>query len=530
MSQILQLWEKTYLTNLGRCGNLALDYFNSHGIDQYDNFLQGPLDGQLIFSYNTENWPNGALSKRRGYNSFLGTLDGQQVNSLMWYPQQSGTQMFLYRASGSQLSYSLQGTGQWTLAGGGTITNNARMGYAILNNTFICGDGAGSTRHTSVSSGAGTSFTNTTLAPIGQYFAQYGQRIYVTSGTDSTLTYSSYGSADNWGIATPADSSSFQIPDAGANGPLINAGNRLVIHKTSGKMFNWDTNTLTDMTTLNGAQGYFTPDQIDGLWFWINQYGQFSYDGAQRTVLSNQVQRLFYNRNGLGMSGTQLGTVATGQAHIWNYFVTMGSVQDDFTGIPVNNAILNYDYQKDTHHLWQFNDYPTAMLSYIDANTQRQFIFGNSSGQCFQLSGTATSDAGQPIRTEAIFLFTYAEQATEFSQTSAHAITGSAYEKLWKYWRGFFNPGDELNIQFAYSNTLQFNQLKWSEARLTKERGQAQDDWFQVSDGVVEIRFPNLEGMQPRSRFLFLRLYDESVTSKWIYYGCNIAATTIIKS
>lgn len=507
-----------------------MDYPNIKGLDiLYDNPLQPTMDGQLVWGLNVENIGQGYLGKRRGYSAFLGTADGNQVNTLAWYPQQSGTQMFLYRLSGSLAYSSLQGTGAWTQMGNGTFTNNARLGYAILNNVFICGDGAGSTRHTSDSSGGGTSFTNTTGAPVGQFFCQYDQRIYTSNGTNSSLTYSSLGSADNWSISLPADSSSLTVPDAGAIGPLINSGNRLVIHKTSGKMFNWDSNNLTDMTSYNGAQMYFSPDQIDGLWFWLNQFGHWSFDGANKNLLSNQIQRLFYNRVGLGMASTQLGTTGIGQAHIWNYLATMGTVQDDWTGIGINNAIMCYDYQKDTHQLWQFNNYPTSMLSYIDNTKQRQFIFGGAGGQCYQLDQTSASDAGQPIRTEAIFLFTYAEQATQFSPTSAHAITGSAYEKLWRYWRGFFNPGDELNIQFAISNTLQFNQLKWSEARLTRERGQANDDWFQVSDGVVELRFPQTSGNEPRGRFLFIRIYDFSTTSKWIYYGCNISAKPIPK-
>ena len=72
--------------------------------------MQGQ-DGQMIHGVNLTTFPLGAISKRPGYTSFLGTFDGSQVNSLLYYPQQSGTQMFLYRASGSQLSYSLQGTG-----------------------------------------------------------------------------------------------------------------------------------------------------------------------------------------------------------------------------------------------------------------------------------------------------------------------------------------------------------------------------------------------------------------------------------
>jgi hypothetical protein len=161
-----------------------LEYLNPTGIDTYQNTLQ--LDGQIIHAVNVYNPGQGILAKRPGFNTFLNNPDSMQVQQVFNFPEQDGTTLYMYRASGSLLYYSQQGTGNWTIAGNGTIANNAHVGHAILNNTLIIGDGIGSTRHTS----NGTSFTNTTLAPISQYLAQYHQRIYASSGTDSTLTYS----------------------------------------------------------------------------------------------------------------------------------------------------------------------------------------------------------------------------------------------------------------------------------------------------------------------------------------------------
>ncbi len=504
---------------------MALEYYNIRGLDTYDNVMAPNLDGQIIHGVNIVNFPNGAISKRPGYNTFLGTPDNAQVNALMYYPQQTGTQLFLYRASGSQLYYSLQGTGAWTVAqgngtagtAGGTIGNGQRMQGAILNNTFITGDGTTATRHTA----NGTAFTDTVLAPIGQYFMQYHNRIYTTNGINGTITYSSYGSADNWNIAIPADSSSFVVPDAGAAGPMMNSGDRLIITKIKGKMFNWDGNQLIDMATYYGPTMTFSPANIDGYYFYLNQVGQFGFDGANKQMLTNSVQRLFYNRSGNGMAASMLGTFGVGEAHIWDYFATLGTITDDFTGRTVNNAVLKYDYQKDTHLLWQLNDNPTSMLSYVDLNNQRQLIFGNASGQCFQLSPTATSDNGTPIASEAVFVFTYASQATSFSPTSAQSLSGASYEKKWNWGRFFFNPGDEVNIQFAFSNTLTYQHLKWSETINTNQRT---GDFWQVSDGVVEIRFPDDLNNPRRSRFMFLRIYDNADNSKWTYLGSQIDA------
>lgn len=483
------------------------------------------MDGQLIHAVNCVNFPNGAIQKRPGYNAFLGTPDNSQINALMYYPQQSGTQLFLYRTSGSNFYYSFQGTGAWTkVAGsaggdnGGTITPNNRMQGAILNNTFITGDGVLPTMHTS----NGTIFTNTPNAPVGQYYMQYHNRIYTTNGTNSTLTYSSYGSADNWLTAVPADSSSFQIPDAGAAAPMMNAGDRLVVTKTKGRMYNWDTNSLIDMATNYGPTMYFSPANIDGYYFYIHNVGNFGFDGANKQLLSNSIQRLFYNRQGNGMAGTMLGTTGVGEAHIWDYFATLGTIQDDFTGRQVKNAVLKYDYQKDTHLLWQLNDFPTAMLSYIDTNNQKQFIFGNASGQVFQLSPQATSDNGVSISSEAVFCYTYASQSTAFSPTSAQTQSGVSPQKKWNWWRGVFNPGCEINIQYAFSDTFTYQHLKWSEAINTKNAGIF--DYYQISDGKVELRFPNTQNNPPRSTFLFIRIYEDSSTAAWTYFGSQVDA------
>src|SRR5579859_4184168 len=229
---------------------MALEYFNIQGINTYNNPLQN--DGQLIHSLNVTGFPLGALSKRPGYGTFLGTVSGQ-VNSLFSYspyPTRSGTNLYLYAASGSLLNYSLQGTGAWTIAGGsaggdsgGTITNNNHVGYAVVNNVLIIGDGAGSTRHTTV----GTQFTNTSLAPIAQFLAQFHLRVYTTSGTDGMTQYSVSNDATNWNTGGTSDSSSFAIPNEGATKALFVAGDRLNITKQRGDMFNYDDTTLVDM-------------------------------------------------------------------------------------------------------------------------------------------------------------------------------------------------------------------------------------------------------------------------------------------
>lgn len=499
---------------------MPVEYLNAGSLNTYTTPLQ--VDGQLVHALNVVGFPYGAYSKRPGYGTAIGTVSGRVQNlfSFAPYPTGSGTNLFLYAAAGSLLYQSTQGTASWAVAGNGTITDGNHVGHAVLNNVLIVGDGAGSTRHTS----DGTSFTNTTSAPIAQYFAQFHQRIYASNGTSATLTYSSNGSADNWSISLPADSSSFTVPNEGAISSHIVAGDRLNITKQRGDMFNWDDTTLVDMATKYGPSSPWSWGRIDDTWFYLNQFGLFSFDGATKTVISNPIQRMFYNRQNTGIGTAAWGT-APGVGHIWDYLVAVGTVTDDFTGRQINNAIIRYDYQKNQFTNWSFAHPPTAFHSYNDSNNKRQLLFGDASGNIFQLDPSKTSDNGTAIQSELVFLFNYSSQSQIFTPTSASAISSVTYEEKWNYIRLIFNPGDEVNIQFAFTNTLTYQHLKWSGVINTNKRT---GDYYQVADGVVEIRFPRDENNMPRSRFLFVRIYDDSDSSAWTYYGAQIDADPMI--
>lgn len=501
----------------------ALEYFNIQSVSTYNNSLQ--FDGQLVHAVNTVGFPYGGMSKRPGYGTFLGTL-GAQVNSLFSYspyPTGAGTQLFVYAAAGSLLNYSAQGTAPWAVAqgstggdSGGTITNGNHVGYSALNNVLIIGDGAGSTRHTT----NGTQFTNTSLAPIAQYISQFHNRIYTSDGTSGNLQYSVTNDATNWNTGGTSDSSSFVVPNEGGILNHFVAGDRLNIVKQRGDMFNWDDTTLVDMSTKYGPSSPWAVTNIDDTWYYLNQYGIFTFDGATKSLISNPIQRQFYNKNNTGIGTASWGT-APGVGHIWDYMVAVGTITDDFTGRTIPNAIIRYDFQKNQFTNWSFNDAPTAFHSYYDLSQKRQLIFGNATGQVFQLDPTKTSDNGAPIQTEMVFLFTYASQNESFSPTSAATLLGSSYEKKWNWIRLFFNPGDEVNIQYSFTNTLTYQHQKWSEVINTSNRT---GDYWQVSDGVVEMRFPMDPNNIPRSRFLFVRIYDNSDSSAWQYMGAQIDA------
>lgn len=501
-----------------------LEYFNIQSVNTYVNPMSS--DGQLIHALNVINFPQGGMSKRGGYRSILNNPDSQQVNGLFAFPFQNGTQLYTYRQSGTNLWYSTQGTTNWVAAnmgtGAGSIISNNYIGNAVFNNILAIGDGT-NTLYTSTN---GTSFTQPGSAPVAQYLEVFHNRLYTTNGIDSNVQYSVANDPTNWQNAGTSDSSFLVTTSPGACEGLFVAGDMLQITKSKGDIFTWDDTTLTDVSTIYGPSSPKSLAQIDDYWFYMNYLGIFGDDGANKQLLSAPITRMIFNRLGVNVSGVNLinsGNVL-GATYFWDYLAVVGNINDDFTGKQLTNALIKYDYQKNAFVYWTLADFPTAITSYIDLFNHQELIFGNASGQVFQYDPGATSDNGTPISTEMIFLFTYAAQSNTFSPTSAQTIFGSSYEKKWNWIRLFFNPGDEVNVQFAFSNTMQLQQLKWSSPRLTRERGQSNDDWFQVSDGSVEIRFPNDPNNLPRSRFLFLRIYEESDSSMWSYYGAMVDA------
>lgn len=494
-----------------------IEYLNPHGVYTYQNILQ--LDGQIIHALNVYSPGEGFIAKRAGYGT-LGSNLGARVQNLFSYSQQNDTTIYTYAAAGSLLYYSYQGTQDWLVAGNGTIADGNNVGHAVLNNTLIIGDGAGSTRHTA----NGSVFTNTTLAPVAQYLQQYHNRIYVTDGTSSVVTYSSYGSADNWSISLPADSSSFVAPGECATKNMFVAGDRLQITKGRENILNWDDSSLVDSQTKYGPISPWSLANIDEEYYYLNQMGIFKHDGANRTLISNAVQNQFYNRQNTGITVDALGS-APATCHIWDYLVAVGTITDPVVGRAIPNAIIKYDSLRNLFHNWSFAHPPTSFMSYLDYQNQWQLAFGDTTGQVYQMDQTTTSDNGSPIQTDVVMVFTYASQAQVATGTTISAVSGSTYEKLWRWIRLFFNPGDEVNIQFAFSNTLTYQHLRWSEAINTNRRA---GDYHQVSDGVVEIRFPNDPINSPRSRFLFVRIYDNSDSSQWVYQGCQIDAEPVM--
>jgi hypothetical protein len=381
------------------------------------------------------------------------------------------------------LYYSTQGTGEWTICGNGTISAGSHVGYAVLDNTLIVCDGAGSTRHTT----SGTSFTNTTLAPVAVDLAQYQNRIYA-AGTASTLFYSTTNDATNWNTSGTSDSSSFQIPGSGKLNKIFKANDRLMASKTSGIIYKWDGYSLVDTGTTLGPASPYSVDQVDGYYLWLNRLGVNGYGGVRPEVISNTVQPYIYNNMGSGVVGSNFSTAA-GAVHRYDYYVTLGTVTEDVFNYTVDDAILKYNFQKNEFLFYKFANVPTAYHSFKDADGVQQLVFGDASGQCYKFN-SGNSDNGVPIPASCMI---FSDQGRPDD------------EKEYNWLSLFFNPGCCANCQVAISESFRTAGLKWVEIG-------------DMSDGQVDYRFPS----GSRGNYLFIRFYETSTTVPFTFYGMAV--------
>lgn len=452
------------------------------GINNKSNPLNS--SGDLLRAVNVDPYHVGAWKKRSGFTTYLGAPDGSEVTCLFNFTRNSGTQLWNYRISGGSVYYSTQGTGAWTICGNGTLTNGAWCSPGYLEDTMMIGDGTLPTRHTT----DGTSFTNTTSAPAARYFVDFENRMWA-GGTASFAFYSTTGTPSDW----TSDSSSVAIPGPGRIQQTFKASDRLVVPKNSGAMLRYDGANLIDLATNLGPSSPQSLGTVEGYRFYLNRLGVFGFGGAKPEIVSNKIEKMIYNEAGSAIVGTVFDN-APGIAHRYDYLLSVGSIADDLTNEPINNAVLVYDYRLNDWRTYSLANRPTSFLSYADPSGSQTLVFGDSSGQCYQFSGTAVSDNGTAI--QAII------------EGFIHG--GSFLEKKWKWIRMLFNPGCEAEIQIALADTFSYMDKPW------KSLGQA-------TDGIVEYRFP----ADSRGRFLFYKISDNSSLSRFSWYGIELDADLI---
>lgn len=462
------------------------------------------MDGQIIRSINLESVPTGAKRKRPGYTTFLNSL-GTQTNNLFSWNNSQANQIYVYNYTAGTLFYydATAGTGtSWLPCGNGTfgVSNSGSnpgqyLGHAfMLGTSMICGDGVGSSRHTT----DGTSFTNTTLAPVAAYWVTYQNAIYAGGGTQavspSVLFNSNASDATNWVISGTTSTSSLGIPDDGFINQLFVLAQNLFIGKTTGRLFRWDGYNLWDQSSLNGPISPFSYAAKEGVGFWLSTDGIMMSQGDTPSLISNAIQPQIYNHNNTGIAAGSFST-APGVIHRYDYLLAVGSIQDDVSNEPMNNAVIKYNIQQNEFLNYQFNDNPTAWTTYKDYQSNYKLLFGGTAGQVFLYggpNGTTTSDNGVSIPCVIDMVFNF---NTPYLQ------------KDWRWLWAFFNPGCQAQISIATSDTFDRGKKNWI-------------DIGDASSGVVQYRFP--QGL--RSRLLWVRIKEESQSSRLDLLGISLQA------
>lgn len=460
----------------------TIRYLSTTGINTYINPL-AQNDGMLLHAKNVISTPYGAKTKRYGYEAYLGTPDTSEVTGLFSFTKDNGDS-YLYRTSDNKIYYSIDGTSDWAVAGNGTISGD--VGHAILNNTIILGDGVGSTRHST----SGTAFSDTTLAPVAKHFEQYQRRIFA-AGTSSTLFYSTSNDATNWQLAGTSDSSSFEIPGEGTINTIFAVADRIVASKSNGNLFKWDGYSLVDVTTQKAPTSYKSVKSNEGYYVYLNRDGITGFGGGRPELLSNPIESQIRNNLGSGVAGTTFTTAPAG-IHRYDYYLSVGTVTDGLTKQKLNDNIIKYDFQKNEYTNYKFAHFPTSYTSYIDTNGDENLLFGDGNGQVYKMSETATSDAGEPIEAEMIFLL--------------HGGVPDLSKK-WNEINLFFNPGCQARVQIATSNFFDLTRVKWQ-------------DIGDVKEGAVHYRIPQ----NTRSRFMYVKITDNSTAYPFTFYGMTVDA------
>lgn len=452
------------------------------------NLKLNPLllqEGQMIRSLNVDSFPLGAKTKRSGYGTYLGTMpNGSVVQDLANFTRNNGTQFWNYAYAGGLLYSSQQGTGAWTITGGGTFSAAGTLCAAVSNDTFFISDGVG----TIVSSTDGTSFAAVAAAPIAVGLQHFQDRLYA-AGTAQFVAYSNVGTPTDW----VNNSSNFTAGGGGKLLTLFKSNDYLVAPKNVGDLFAWDGYNLTDMSTDYGPTSSRSIAALEDYRVYLNRLGFWGALGAEKPkLLSNAIERQIYNKANGGIIGTTFNN-APAVAHQLKYYCTIGTVTDDLTSQTIPDAVAVYDYQQNEWGNYQYANRPTAYLSFRDENGVQQMIFGGGS-QVYQVQGTATTDNGVAI-----------ESAQEYVITAGQPES----DKKWNYIWLFFNPGCEATVSVAYANTFTKASKQWISLGDAK-------------DGVVEFKFSGA-----RSKFLFLKITDNSKDARYTFYGYTIDADII---
>lgn len=443
-------------------------------------------DGELLRCENFDDDFYGAKKKRPGYVTFLDITNDYAPTNMWSWTKEDGTSTFVYANFGGNLCYYNAGIGTsaaWVTCGNGTV-GTTPIGYAVLADTLFISQLGGTTRHSTT----GTSFSDTTGAPKGEFLASYQNRIHI--GSASTDFWSSTGSGTDWNTSGTSNSSSQTIPGPGKINGMFVANNRLVHTKNTGNMFRWDGYSLVQVPTNEGPSSSYSLRQKNDYWFYLNRNGIQGYNGDRPELLSNVIERQIYNNSGSAIAGSVFDS-APAEIYRNDYFLTVGTVADDLTEETISNNTIVYNYSTNRFRDYSFAVNPTCWTTYKDNTGAIKLIFGDSTGQCYTFGGTATSDNTTAIQAvmEGVIHFGKPEQ-----------------DKLFDEFWAMASPGCCAKVQVAVTDTFTKSKKNWV-------------DIGEFKNGIARLKFTG----NNRGKLLCWKVSESSTNAPFTIYGFSIS-------
>jgi hypothetical protein len=255
------------------------------------------------------------------------------------------------------------------------------------------------------------------------------------------------------------------------------------------------------MATRLGPSSPYSIGEVEDYRFWMNRLGIFTSNGNKPQLISNPIQRQIFNHSGSGIASDIFDTLPGG-VHEYDYKVSIGTVTDDFTGITIPNAVINYDYKHNEFIDYTYYDFPTAYHSFKNASGVQTMIFGNASGQVFQVDDSYHSDNGHPIDGAMMMLL---------HGNMPH------YRKDFEYIEFYVSPGCGASIQYAVVDIPQTGK-QWLV--------QGPTIWHplgDVHDGFTLFRFPP----ETRGRLMYIKIFESSKQPPWQIYSIHYSFTAM---
>lgn len=227
-------------------------------------------------------------------------------------------------------------------------------------------------------------------------------------------------------------------------GDVVN--NNLVLHKSSGGLYLYNGNTISNPLQPNNpafnAPGNasvspFAIDQINGNEFFLNHDGVYIYTGGYPTNISYSVYDFIQNMD------PQQYQNAPGVAFNQKYYLAIGTVTDNL-GYTIPNCILVYDYILNFWETYSFDTLPLCWCVVVDGNGQQQLLFGDETGQVYQYN-VGIANNGKPAN----------------AIVETHYLTWGAPEKT-KEWQSYVintSPGANFQLQASVDWSYQWKTI-----------------------------------------------------------------------